>query len=145
MLHHANKPTQDGLGREAGSTNQLTVVDQQIRITPIVEDKEIARTKASKHDPAKIVGLNKLLEADSRLGLTIEMSYGKLRDHTDNHATVSIGFAERLKTGEQYIVSESSPKQKALRMSFNGSTVIDIAKALMIPSRTIKRWLGLND
>jgi len=73
------------------------------------------------------------------------MSYGKLRDHTDNHATVSIGFAERLKTGEQYIVSESSPKQKALRMSFNGSTVIDIAKALMIPSRTIKRWLGLND
>jgi len=145
MLHHANKPTQDGLGREAGSTNQLTVVDQQIRITPIMEDKELARIKAAKHDPAKIVGLNKLLEADSRLGLTIEMSYGKLRDHTDNHAAVSIGFAERLKSGEQYIVSESSPKQKALRMSFNGSTVIDIAKALMIPSRTIKRWLGLHD
>jgi hypothetical protein len=145
MLHHANKPTQDGLGREAGSTNQLTVVDQQLRITPIVEDKEIARIKAAKHDPAKILGLNKLLEGDSRLGLTIEMSYGKLRDHTDNHATVSIGFAERLKSGEQYIVSESSPKQKVLRMGMNGMEPNNIAKLLMIPTRTIRKWLGLDD
>ena len=145
MLHHANKPTQDGLGREAGSTNQLTVVDQQLRITPIVEDKEMARIKAAKHDPAKIMSLNQLLEADSRLGLSIEMSYGKLRDHTDNHATVAIGFAERLSNGQQYIISESSPKQKVLKMSLSGESPVDIAKLLMIPTRTIKRWLGFDD
>ena len=145
MLHHANKPTQDGLGREAGSTNQLTVVDQQLRITPIVDDKEMARIKAAKHDPAKIMSLNQLLEADSRLGLSIEMSYGKLRDHTDNHATVAIGFAERLSSGQQYIISESSPKQKVLKMSLSGESPVDIAKLLMIPTRTIKRWLGLDE
>lgn len=145
MLHHANKPTVEGLGREAGSTNQLTVVDQQIRITPIVEDKEIARIRAAKHDPSKIVSLNKLLEADSRLGMSIEVSYGKLRDHTDNHQSVAIGFAERIDSGEQYIVAESSPKQKAFKLLQDGSTFIDIAQLLMIPSRTIKKWLGLDD
>jgi len=145
MLHHANKPTQDGLGREAGSTNQLTVVDQQLRITPIVDDKEMARIKAAKHDPATLMSLNQLLEADSRLGLSIEMSYGKLRDHTDNHATVAIGFAERLSSGQQYIISESSPKQKVLKMSLSGESPVDIAKLLMIPTRTIKRWLGLDE
>ena len=31
MIHHSNKPSEGGLGREAGSTNQLTVLETQIK------------------------------------------------------------------------------------------------------------------
>ena len=46
MLHHSNKPGDDGLGREAGSTNQLTVLETQIRVTQIYRDEETAKQKA---------------------------------------------------------------------------------------------------
>ena len=52
LLHHSNKPSESGQsGREAGSTNQLTVLETQIKITQIFEDETTAQVKAGIHDP----------------------------------------------------------------------------------------------
>ena len=42
MIHHANEGGAYGLGREAGSTNQLTNLDLQMLLTPVYENQETA-------------------------------------------------------------------------------------------------------
>ena len=50
LVHHSNKPSENGVGREAGSTNQLTVLETQIRVTQVYQDEETARQNAAIHD-----------------------------------------------------------------------------------------------
>ena len=51
LVHHSNKPSDGSVsGREAGSSNQLTVLETQIKITQIFEDKDSADIKAGLWD-----------------------------------------------------------------------------------------------
>ena len=47
MLHHSNKPTENGIGREAGSTNQLTVLETQLRVAQVYRDEDTAKQNAA--------------------------------------------------------------------------------------------------
>jgi hypothetical protein len=145
-VHHANKPTDSGLGREAGSTNQLTALEVQLRIVPIFSDEEVARQRAGKFQPKVLAELEKQLEPDSRLVTAIELGWGKSRNQSENMIVRAMGFAER-EDGTQYIVWQRSPRQAARAMAAKGYRVEDIqsklaASGVTATRRSIRGWLG---
>lgn len=154
LVHHRNKPGEHGLGREAGSTAQLTDIDTQIMVTQVLRDKHEARAKAglldgdlSVHD---INGrewtpfgyLEQRLQPDSRLKMVTQVSFGKVRMQTEMHKTHYIGWAEALADGQQYIVSTSSPMQKARYFANQGLSVEEVSRRLSLPVFEVRRWLG---
>lgn len=153
MVHHRNKPGESGLGREAGSTAQLTDIDTQIMVTQVLREKQEAKTKAGlldadlsvydmggqEHSPFGY--LEARLEPDSRLKMVSQISFGKVRQQTEMHKTHYIGWAERLLDGSQYVVSTASPRQKALFLSSKGKSVEDISRQLSLPTYEVKQWL----
>lgn len=142
VLHHRNKPGEGGLGREAGSTNQLSNIETQLFVTPLFDDEDRARELAGKYDPEKWNALaNEAAKQNCRLLTAIEVSYGKTRARTDLHHSVQIGFCEHLIFGKRTVVSSTSLKQKARILSARGASIADIAMALRLPSQTIKDWL----
>ena len=152
LVHHRNKPGETGLGREAGSTAQLTDVDTQVMVTQVYMEKQIAKAKAGLLDGDLHVYdingddwtphgyLEQRLEADSRLRMVSQISYGKVRNETELHETHYIGWAERLTDGSTYIVSTSSKKQKAKYFASKGKTPSDIARELMVPASLVSKW-----
>lgn len=149
VVHHSNKPSEGGLGREAGSTNQLTVLETQIKITQVYNDKDTASAQAAIYDgdydhpvwPA----LQSKLDGDFRLMMVMEVRYGKVREWTDTHDRVQwVGFAQCAKTGKKRIVSSSSTKQRAKAMALDGVGPEVIATRLGRPFSTIRDWLGLS-
>lgn len=159
LIHHRNKPGELGLGREAGSTAQLTDLDTQLFITQVFEGKQDAIAYAGLHDEITAVqdisgktwtAFGYLTETQLpvlgapgafRLETVIEVRYGKRRHRSDNQATSYIGFAENTATGEKKVISTFSPKQKALRMAGAGVMVAKIAQVLMVPTRIINGWI----
>ena len=153
MVHHRNKPGEAGLGREAGSTAQLTDIDTQVMVTQVFREKQDAKAKAGLLDTDLSVYdmnskewtpfgyLESRLESDSRLKMVTQISFGKVRQQTEMHKTHYIGWAERLLDGSQYIVSTVSPRQKALILHQRGFTAEDISRQLFIPSYEVKQWL----
>jgi KaiC/GvpD/RAD55 family RecA-like ATPase len=146
ILHHANKPqdAQTSSGMEAGSTNQLSVIEQQIRIVQLYEDEAKAVSKRGKFlDPvrANMEIYMKREEPTDRLLAAFEWSYGKVRELTDNHMDSLIAFMER-EDGRLYVVSSESPRQKAERMSAEGKGASVIARDLQLPIYAVKKWTG---
>lgn len=154
LVHHRNKPGESGLGREAGSTAQLTDIDTQIMVTQVFRDKQDAKSKAGLTDTDLSVRdindrewtpfgyLEQRLEPDSRLKMVSQISFGKVRQQTEMHQTHYIGWAERLLDGSQYVVSTASPKQKASYFASQGMSAKEISRHLSLPVYEVERWLS---
>jgi len=153
LVHHRNKPGENGLGREAGSTAQLTDIDTQVMVTQVFREKNEAKTKAGLLDNELAVWdsagrewspfgyLEQRLEADSRLKMVSQISFGKVRQQTEMHQTHYVGWAERLMDGSQYVVSTISPKQKATHFAAMGMSAEDISRKLSLPLHEVRRWV----
>lgn len=148
LVHHSNKPGENGIGREAGSTNQLTVLETQIRITQVFDDQQTAKQNAGLFDDDYDVPVWPLLQSklpdDARLNMVIEARYGKVREWTDLHDRVQwIGFGDSNETEDNYLVSSRSSKQRAKDMALEGIEPPEIAHHLKRPARLIRSWLEL--
>lgn len=148
LVHHSNKPGENGVGREAGSTNQLTVLETQIRITQVFDDEQTAKQNAGLFDEDYESPVWPLLQSklpsDARLNMVIEARYGKVREWTDSHDRVQwIGFADSDVEDTQFLVSSRSSKQRAKDMALDGFDPGDIASHLKRPTRLIKEWLEI--
>lgn len=153
MVHHRNKPGEGGMGREAGSTAQLTDIDTQIMVTQVFRHKAEAKAKAglldaeiemydmtgAAHTPFGY--LDKRLRPDSRLRMVSQISFGKVRQTTELHETHYIGWAESLLDGSQYVVSTASLKQKAAHYAGTGMSVDDVSRKLNLPAYEVRRWV----
>lgn len=149
MIHHSNKPSEHGMGREAGSTNQLTVLETQIRVAQVFTDKDTAKQNAAlydgDYDHPVWPQLETKLPPDYRLYMVMEIRYGKVREWTDLHDRVQwIGFAAHNLTDEKMIVSSRSTKQRAKDMALDGTDPDIIAARLSRPLRLIKDWLEIK-
>ena len=99
-------------GREAGSSNQLSALETQIKITQIFSDEETAQVRAAIHSPDIWDNLGRGLETGERLQMVIEARYGKTREWTDVHEPVhQIGFASN-DAEEMRVVAHKSTKQR---------------------------------
>lgn len=159
LVHHRNKPNADGLGREAGSTAQLTDLDTQILITQVYHDKNTARTKAGLYNDELLIErrgtvttpfgyfTTKLAAAGNalshRLRMVTEVSFGKVREQTDLHRTYYLGWTENINTGEQGMLWTPSPREDAIALAAAGRSPSEIAQELYIPLSEIKKWLGV--
>jgi hypothetical protein len=149
MLHHSNKPGENGMGREAGSTNQLTVLETQIRVAQVYKDEETAKQNAAIFDGSYETPVWPQLEAklpvDFRLYMVMEIRYGKVREWTDSHDRLQwIGFGSHNFTDEKVVVSSRSTKQKAKDLALDGLEPNDIATKLGRPTRVVRDWLELD-
>ena len=150
MLHHSNKPGDDGLGREAGSTNQLTVLETQIRIAQIYRDEETAKQKAGmwdgSYERSPMDALQNKLDDDWYVSMAMEVRYGKVREWTDVHDPIQfIGWAAHKTTGEKKLVSSYSTKRRAKELALQGRQPVDIAQELTKPLEVVHGWLGMDD
>lgn len=154
LVHHRNKPNQQGIGREAGSTAQLKDLDTQIFVTKVVEDGDQARREAALSDSSTQVAdfggtvrtafqyLRALLPSGYALRAVFEVTFGKVRSSTENHAPAFIGFAQNLTTGEGLVVSSKTPRQKAVTLHEKGRAPALIADALQVPLPVVERWIS---
>jgi hypothetical protein len=145
ILHHANKPNAEGLGREAGSANQLSNVELQLRVTQLFKDEEVAKAKAGKYDAGVWDRLSRkavALDPDSHLVAAFEISTGKVRSRNDNLSDrTNIGYAERTTDGTMFVVSDMSKRQWALTALIEeGRSIETIASTLGVSTRVVKDW-----
>ncbi|WP_138465368.1 bifunctional DNA primase/polymerase [Poseidonocella sp. HB161398] len=154
MLHHANKPGESGVGREAGNTNQLTVLETQIRVAQVFKSEDEAKLKAGIHDETYPEPIWPRLEAKTsdlgrgwRLLMVCEVRYGKVREWSDNHDPVQwIGYAANDDTGEHRVVSSLSTRQRAVQMHRErGIEPHEIAAYLNRPMSVVNHWLGITE
>lgn len=149
MVHHSNKPQDGGsLGREAGSTNQLTVLETQIRVTQVFEDKDTAEQNAALYDASYAQPVFPMLRRKLPDGwdvyMVMEIRYGKVREWTEAHDRVQwIGLAHSLTSDERAVVSSRSTKQRAKDMALDGMPPEEIASLLNRPIRNVRSWLEL--
>lgn len=143
LIHHSNKPGEGGLGREAGSTNQLTTLETQIRITQLFKDKETARINAGIHNEEKWAELQGKLTGGI-LNMAVEIRYGKVREWTDMHTrTQWMGWGTDPITGQRQVVGSEPKKRQVFRYAGSGLDPLDIARHTELPLRTVRQWLGL--
>jgi len=150
LIHHSNKPSESGVGREAGSTNQLTVLETQIRVAQVFRDEETAKQNAGLYDNNYDNPVWPLLESklppEYRLYMVMEIRYGKVREWTDLHDRVQwIGYAAHNTTDEKIVVSSKSTKQRAKDMALEGLSAPAISDKLHRPLRLVREWLELRD
>ena len=153
IVHHRNKPNQNGHGREAGSTAQLKDLDLQIRVTKVVEDTDQAEREAAIPDSVTQVVdsagasntswhyLRRTLSPTGKLRMVFELSFGKQRQATDNHVTTYVGLVEDTTTGGWSVVSSLTPLQKAVALSSHGCSILDISEKLGVSQPTITNWI----
>ena len=157
LVHHSNKPSETGLGREAGSTNQLTVLETQLRVTQVYRDQEQAKQNAGIFDGDlehsvydRLASFNGV-SPDERIDLVLQLRYGKVREWTDMHEPVSyIAFVSNHKDKTVRLHSFKSAKQKArdlcqpyLDVQGNiqpAMSDMDIAKRLDKPVSVVQEW-----
>lgn len=141
VVHHSTKPGEHGV-RESGSSNQLSQLENQLKVSQVYQDEERARDRGGRCDVAAIDALNRLLKSpDDRLLAAFHIDYGKTREWTELHCPAFLGIAER-DDSTQYVVASSNPRQKAVQMAGFGNTPGQIASALHLPRRTVESWLG---
>lgn len=146
LMHHSNKPGEDSLGREAGSTNQLTVLETQLRVTQVFASEEDAQNNAGRHDPTAWASVSGNLPPGYSLQMLMELRYGKVREWTDMHDRVQfMGFGSNDVTGERVMVGSTSAKRKARAAALNAMEPHEIASQLHRPVRVIKDWLGIGE
>lgn len=166
LVHHRNKPGADGLGREAGSTAQLTDLDTQVMVTQVYEEERVAKAKAGAldgHLEFECIGWNKGIERtmrtpfgyiraqcdqiksetgrDLRIRMVSQISFGKVRNETELHQTHYVGYCEFLDTGETRIITTKSRRQYAMILNGIGMPAPDISRELMIPLSVVKEWV----
>ena len=125
LVHHSNKPQDGGRsGREAGSSNQLTVLETQIKVTQVYMDKDTAEIKAGIYDgdvptmPMTRLGSPPALRLNERLQVCMELRYGKVREWSDAHeAVMYLGLAEDTDAEIVRAISKPTAKQMAIRMA----------------------------
>lgn len=149
LVHHGNKPGENGLGGEAGSTNQLTVLETQIRVGQVYEDEGTALMKAAiwdgSYDRPVWPQLRAQLPEGYRLYMVNEIRYGKVREWSDVHDMVQwIGYAADDATDDRIVVSSRSTKQRAKTMALDKFTPEEIASLLHRPLRLIRDWLEIE-
>lgn len=149
VVHHANKPGEGGVGREAGSSNQLTVLETQMRVAQVFEDEDEAKMRGGifdgSYDRQVWPQLRSRLSDEFRLFMVMEVQYGKTREWSDVHDRLQwVGFAAHDDTGEVRMVSSRSSKQKAKDMALDGHTPKTIATSLGRPLRLVKEWLEID-
>jgi hypothetical protein len=161
LVHHRNKPGDGGLGREAGSTAQLTNIDTQIVVTQVYTKEDLAKKKAGiwsekchvempdalgggsypvdlyLNDMAKKAG-----RGDFHFKMISEISYGKVRQITELHDTQYIGYGEDLIDSYPFIEYSRSKRQMAEFLHKTGKAPVEISRALMIPKVEIEKWLS---
>lgn len=150
LVHHSNKPNDLGPGSSAGSTNQLTVLETQIRISKVLPNEEDAKNTYAVFDGSYErpvwPELRSKMPETGILQSVLEVRYGKVRDWTDLHETVQwVGFGVDSEKDERYMVGSSSPKRKAKELALEGLTPAGIANALHRPVRVVRQWLGLTE
>ena len=153
LVHHRNKPNMQGHGREAGSTAQLKDLDVQIIVTKVVVDMDQAKREAAMPDSATLVAdssgatttawsyLQRMLNPGELMKFVFEISFGKVRQATENHVTTYIGMAQNTTDGQWRTVSSLTPLQKALAYSARGVSVDEIATKIGVSQPTINGWL----
>lgn len=146
-IHHSNKPDGEGnLGREAGSSNQLTPLETQIRVAQVFEEQDIAKHKGGIWDGSYATPvwpqLRSKLKPGYRLYMVCEWRYGKVREWTDMHEQVQwIGFASGPSTYDRQIVASISPRERARVLYTQGNSSTTIADWLKRPQAVIEDWL----
>ena len=123
LLHHSNKPSEGSAsGREAGSTNQLTVLETQLKITQVFQDQDTANVRAGLWDgdiagtPMAKFAAPWSLRHGERLDMMFEVRYGKVREMTDVHQPFHhIGIVSNHSSKTIRPLSAMTPKQKAIK------------------------------
>lgn len=146
-IHHSNKPDSEGnLGREAGSSNQLTPIETQVRVAQVFEEKDVATHKGGIWDGSYMTPvwpqLRSKVKPGYRLYMVVEWRYGKVREWTDLHEQVQwIGLASGPSAYDRQIVSTLSPRERARFLYTQGNPITLIADAMKRPQATIEEWL----
>lgn len=153
LVHHRNKPDQNGHGREAGSTAQLKDLDVQIMVTKVVRDLDQAKREAAMPDSITQIEdasgtkttawtyLARTLPADFVLKYVFEVSFGKLRQATDNHVTTYVGMAQNITTGQWKTTHSMTPMQKAFALHSHGATIASISGSIGVSQPTVEGWI----
>lgn len=154
FVHHRNKPSATGFGREAGSTAQLKDLDTQIIVTKVIKDDDQAQREAGLPDAiTKVVTNDKgavntawnylasKCPPGAELTAVFQIAFGKVRQVTENHETSYVGLCADIGTGKTIYVSSLSPRQRAEALFRAGKTPLDIAMRLKIPRNVIQRWV----
>lgn len=144
LVHHANKPDEHGFSRESGSSNQLSNIEAQLRVTQVFESEHTAKMKAGVHDDIGIFErLRAKMKPGMRLTMVNEISYGKLRDRTEEHDERQwIGYAEHSETEDREVVASLSSKQRAREMAAGGWDEAGIAQKVDRPIRVVREWIA---
>ena len=121
LLHHSNKPGESGMsGREAGSSNQLTVLETQIKVTQIFWEKETANIKAGLYEgdipSSPYFDMQAACQAEGRrIDVMMQLRYGKVREWSDAHEpSYNIAFTSDLEADTVQVMGAKSAKQRAL-------------------------------
>jgi hypothetical protein len=153
LVHHRNKPGQNGQGREAGSTAQLKDLDVQIFVTKVVEDNDQAKREACLPDAATQVidfagnartvwsYLRLSLPKDYALKYVFELSFGKVRQSTENHVPTFVGMAQDMASGKWKVVGTMTPRQKAIKLAETGRSINEICAILQVSQPVVTRWI----
>lgn len=144
LVHHSNKPDKDGLGREAGSSNQLTVLETQLRVTQVFNDKDLAKTKGGLFSGDLQINpyqyMHNQMPRNSVLQMVFELSYGKVREWTDLHDPKQyIGIAIR-PDGQSIICNSPSPRERLKILIRNGTPRDMIIGKMGRPLTTLEEW-----
>ncbi|GAA4652560.1 hypothetical protein GCM10023116_48440 [Kistimonas scapharcae] len=146
FLHHTNKPTESGIAREAGSTNQLTTLETQIKIVQVFRDKEEAKNLAGIWDGAydndsPWHGLERISPRGGLLQVVLEVQLGKVREWTEDHERKQFfGIGENA-DGKRFVIASMSPKEKARHLAGHGMDVKAIAAEMRRSLAAVTQWL----
>lgn len=145
MLHHRNKPSQEGQGTEAGSTAQLTLLDTQMMVTQVFNDANIARDRKGILDPDAWSELTGKTGA-GKVTSVFRISYGKLRsmaEGMDHEVTVGVAY-ERLASGfpSNFLVWRQSNRERVLGLAKLGEKPLDIVKKVRVPLGIVEEWVA---
>tara|TARA_B100000123_G_scaffold56823_1_gene39527 strand:+ start:16399 stop:18321 length:1923 start_codon:yes stop_codon:yes gene_type:complete len=119
LVHHSNKPSESKkFGSFAGSSNQLTVLETQIKITQVFRDPDTAEMRGGIDDnelPHSIWNAYEAgLKGGERCDVIIEARYGKVRDWSDAHQTHHyVGFASNPTTITSRVFGKMGVKKLA--------------------------------
>jgi hypothetical protein len=146
-VHHSNKPGETGLGREAGSTGQLAILDTQIRVAQVYEDEATAKQNAgiwdSSYTSPVFPAMARSLPEGFDLQMVLELRYRKVREWTEHHEWGQwVGFAVNHQDGSRIVVGSRSPRQKAQALAAQGMVPAEIAQTLHKPMKAVKEWIS---
>ena len=158
LLHHSNKPSEGtASGREAGSSNQLTVLETQIKVTQVFWDKETAEVKAGLYDgdlpnsPFSDLSSSPAISEAERLDVMMQVRFGKVREWSDAHEPFyNLAFASNMEEDTVRIVSGKTSKQRAVTFAQQWTDAhgvtrpalsdIEISQRVGRPVSTVAEW-----